>query len=96
MDVGTCESALRRDGYLDVEERSTPGGTAVGVHRHEFDIRALVLAGSITIDFGTHRRTWEAGEILEVPAGADHSEQFGPQPYRAVVGRRHRRPPAAA
>jgi hypothetical protein len=34
-------------------------------------------------------RTYRAGEVFEMAAGCEHSERYGPEGARTLVGRKH-------
>jgi mannose-6-phosphate isomerase-like protein (cupin superfamily) len=89
METSEFEAQLRRDGYLDIDVRSVEGGVFNASHSHAFDVRALVLEGEATIACGGTPRTYRPGDVLEVAAGVEHTEQYGPDGYRYLVGRRH-------
>lgn len=89
MDHEHFREALRRDGYLDVETRSAPPGRFVDTHSHPFDVRLLVLDGSARITCGGEVRDLAPGDVYELEANVPHTEQYGPQGYTFLVGRRH-------
>jgi hypothetical protein len=41
-------------------------------------VRALVLAGDITLTYEGRSRTFRSGEVFETTAGCEHHEQYGP------------------
>ena len=57
-------------------------------HSHEFDARAMVLAGEITITRGDEATTFRPGDSCTVPAGTPHAELAGPQGVAYVFGYR--------
>jgi quercetin dioxygenase-like cupin family protein len=95
MSRAEFEAELRRDGY-DVREGEYPPNTHREAHVHDFDARALVLDGSITLVFGGERVVYGPGESYTVPAGTRHEEHTDAQGMRYVAGRRPASHPAAA
>ena len=91
MDTEAFEAELRRDGYTDIESRCAPADHFAPVHTHPCDIRALVTAGQVTLDFGGTVCTYRVGDTIALDAGCPHSEQNGPDGYSYVVGRRQPR-----
>jgi len=92
MDAAAFEAELRRDGYTDIETREAVADHFAPEHEHPCDIRALVIAGQVTLDIGGSVRTYRSGDTIVLDAGCRHSEQNGPDGYSYVVGRRqHRR-----
>ena len=91
MDTLAFEAELRRNGYTDIETRSAPPNHFAPEHVHPCDVRALVTAGQVTLDFGGTVCTYRAGDTIDLDAGLPHSEQNGPDGYSYVVGRRRAR-----
>ena len=87
MDTAAFEASLKSTGY----EIATSKGTANKVtqpHAHDYDVRALVLAGELTVTTDGTPRTYRAGDVFEMAAGCVHSEQYGPDGSESLVGRR--------
>jgi quercetin dioxygenase-like cupin family protein len=85
MDTAAFEASLKNAGY----EVGTSQGTANKVsqpHSHDYDVRALVLSGELTVTTDGTSRT--AGDILEMAAGCVHSKQHGLDGSESLVGRR--------
>lgn len=89
MNALDFESALKHAGYLEVETKLTKPGFATAPHSHPFDVRALVLEGEMTLASEGASRTYRAGEVFEMAAGREHSERYGPEGARTLVGRKH-------
>jgi quercetin dioxygenase-like cupin family protein len=51
-------------------------------------VRALVLAGDITLTYEGQSRTFRTGEIFEMAAGCVHHEQYGPDGSTYLFGRK--------
>lgn len=88
MTTDEFEQELRRDGYLDIKHRLVERGEDTQPHSHDFDTRLLVLEGQMTVACGDSRRTYQAGEILEILAGVAHCESYAPARLRFVAGLR--------
>src|SRR5581483_7018950 len=91
-------SALRRDGFDEIDRRKLEPGTVVAEHAHPFDVRALVVDGEITLTIEGVDYAYREGDIFVVPAGHRHAEAVGPAGVDYLVGRRHAavRPPNQA
>lgn len=87
MNQAAFEAQLRRDGF-EVEVKQSPGGIRNDPHTHDFEVRALVLEGEITLTCGGAATTYRPGDVFRMAAGMPHSEEI-PAHYRSVVGRRH-------
>lgn len=77
-------------GYAEVRHRHFERGEDSQPHSHDFDTRLLVQQGELTIVWGEIARTYQAGEILEIPAGQLHCERYAQAPVRFIAGLRHR------
>ena len=84
-------TALRIDGFRVVHASLRPnnGGSE---HRHDFDVRLMVLGGQITLTRDGTSETFTAGQCYEVPAGQPHAEYAGPEGAAFVSGRRRTGP----
>ena len=89
------ESALRRDGFDDIERKNLPAGTRVPEHAHPFDVRALVLDGEIRLTVEGDEYAYREGDIFVMPAGHRHAEAVGPDGVDYLVGRRRMAPAPA-
>ena len=91
MNESEFRSALAKDGYSDVELRTIQPNVHNKGHAHAFDVRALMIAGELTLTAQGKPTTYRAGEIFTLAANCEHVEQFGPQGATYLVGRRHAR-----
>ena len=90
MTMDEFEDCLRREGYLEIKHRWLERGEDTPPHCHDFDTRLLVQEGELTLVCADARRTYRAGEILEITAGVEHRECYAPAPVRFVAGLRRR------
>jgi quercetin dioxygenase-like cupin family protein len=89
MNAAEFETGLKRTGYLDVETKQAMPDLSTQPHSHPFDVRALVLAGEVTLTSQGESRTYRSGDIFEMAAGCEHSERHGPEGTKYLVGRKH-------
>jgi quercetin dioxygenase-like cupin family protein len=87
MDKSEFETALRSDGYRIVNSSVKPNLVAPN-HCHDFDAKAWVLGGEITITRDNNPTTYRAGQCFEVPMGCMHAEHVGPEGVALLSGRR--------
>jgi quercetin dioxygenase-like cupin family protein len=80
------EAALRHEGYEVGESKLAPG-IHNDAHAHDFDVKALVLEGEITLTCAGEKRTYAPGDIFTMDAGMAHVEDVGSAGVRYVVGR---------
>jgi quercetin dioxygenase-like cupin family protein len=86
MDNAEFETELRRDGYRVVNIGVKPNLVAPN-HCHDFDAKAWVLGGEITITRDNAPVTFRTGQCFEVPAGCMHAERVGPEGVALLSGR---------
>jgi quercetin dioxygenase-like cupin family protein len=86
MNTNEFEASLKRDGYLEIETKTVSANTASKPHAHEFSVRALVLAGDVTLTYEGQSRTFRAGDIFEMAAGCVHFEKYGLDGATSLVG----------
>lgn len=87
-DSEAFERELQRDGFDQIELK-TYGPMPVNTpHQHDFDVRGFVLDGEATITCDGVPGTYRKGDRLEVNAGVVHTEAYGPNGYRVLVGKR--------
>ncbi len=89
MDLKQFETELARDGYTERVEREMKPNTVLKAHTHEFDVRALMLAGELKLTWNGATQVYRAGEVFTMAAGCEHAEDWGADGARYFVGRRH-------
>ncbi len=92
MDKDASRAACLADGYTDIETKSIDPNVFIDTHSHPFDVRALVLAGNLTLNCSGELSEFKAGDLLELGRDIPHTEQYGPQGYTILLGRRHSQP----
>ena len=88
IDRAGFERELKRDGYDEMLVREWEPNRDVPEHTHPFDARALVLEGEFTLNCQGSSRVLRPGDVFAVAAGTPHTESYGPQGARFLVGRR--------
>ncbi|HYD94977.1 MAG TPA: cupin domain-containing protein [Noviherbaspirillum sp.] len=88
MDAGTFARLLEQEGYLQIVtvEREADGGMAE--HSHPFEAKALILDGEIRIIAGSEACRYLPGDIFYLRANETHTESYGPQGVKYLVGRK--------
>ena len=87
MDRIEFEADLRRAGYRIVNSSVKPNLVSPN-HCHDFDAKAFVLGGEITITRDNSPVTFGAGQCFAVQAGSMHAEHVGPEGVALISGRR--------
>jgi quercetin dioxygenase-like cupin family protein len=79
---------LRQDGFPEpVEVLQIPNG-GLGVHEHPFEVRALVIEGSIDIVIDGLSKTYKAGDIFQLSLRQAHSESYGAEGVKYLASRK--------
>jgi quercetin dioxygenase-like cupin family protein len=81
------EAELRREGY-EPDVGTLAPNRRNAEHAHDYDVKALVLEGEITLACAGNRRTYRGGDIFVMAAGLPHLEEVGSTGVSYVVGRR--------
>ncbi len=91
MDEAAFRKLLAEEGYDGPFEFAMDPNAADDQHVHDYDVVAMVVEGSITIETPSGDKTCYVGQTVGYPAGEPHVEKAGPHGVKALVGRR---PPA--
>ena len=83
-------AVLRNEGYQEVTTVEMKPGQRNATHSHDFDAKALVLTGDITITCGSDARRYAKGDVFQLGAGTPHVEDIGAQGVSYLVGRRRK------
>ena len=79
---------LRQEAYPDpVEVQREPSGH-LGNHSHPFEVKALVLSGSIDLMFDHETKTYGPGDIFHLEYEQLHAETYGPQGVHYLAARK--------
>ncbi len=79
---------LTSEGFEEILTLERQPNIFLDVHTHPFEAKALILAGEIRLRVGEIEQVCQAGHVFQVPANAPHSETYGPEGARYVVGRK--------
>lgn len=88
MDLTAFKAGLAQDGYTEVDTRAIEPNLYNPAHSHPFHVRAQMLEGELTLAWEGQQRTFRAGEIFTMVAGCEHTEWFGSEGARYIVGRK--------
>lgn len=79
---------LHRDGFPEpIEVQQVPNGQ-MGVHEHPFEVKALVIEGSITIVINGLSQNYSTGDIFQLELMQPHAESYGPQGVKYLASRK--------
>jgi quercetin dioxygenase-like cupin family protein len=87
MNPDEFASMLRSEGFQEVVTVARDAGS-MGEHSHSFEAKALIVDGELQILTADGERTYKAGDVFHLQPGVKHSETYGPQGVKYLVGRK--------
>ena len=88
MNTEQFQRLLEQEGFPEpVEVQQVPNGR-LGQHEHPFEVRALVIEGSIDIVIHGESRTYKAGDVFELGLKEVHSEFYGSEGVKYLASRK--------
>lgn len=88
MDTEQFLLLLQREGFPEpVEVQQVPNGQ-LGQHEHPFEVRALVIEGSIDIVIHGESKTFKAGDVFKLGLKEVHSESYGSEGVKYLASRK--------
>lgn len=88
MDRATFEAELARDGFENAGVKEMGPGCHNDAHAHDFEVRAMVIEGEITLGYDGKVETCRPGDVLTMAKGCMHTEDVGPEGLKFIVGRK--------
>jgi len=89
MDRTAFEADLAARGFENAGVKEMVPHCHEDLHSHDFEVRAMVLEGSIDLTFNGAKRHYAPGDIVEMAHGCEHIEDVGPDGLKFLVGRKH-------
>jgi quercetin dioxygenase-like cupin family protein len=89
MDQENFKEALRLAGYTEITRTTTPTERHTPEHAHAYDVRGMVLAGSLTLTWDGQTKTYGPGDIYTMPRERRHSESLGLDGVSTLSGRKY-------
>ena len=80
---------LTDEGFDEVFTKTLPAKQRIAPHTHQFDVKALVTDGEVTLGVDGQLTTYRVGEVFTMAKGCEHSELYGDAGVSYVVGRKH-------
>lgn len=88
MNIEEFLHLLQQDGFPGpVEVQQAPNGQ-LGMHEHPFEVKALVIAGDITIVADEISKTYSTGDVFHLGLQQPHSESYGPEGVKYLASRK--------
>ena len=79
--------SLAAEGFQEVVTVVRDAG-AMGEHSHPFAAKALILEGELRITCAGDERSYLPGQVFQLAANTPHSEAYGSQGVKYLVGRK--------
>ncbi|WP_416899002.1 MAG: cupin domain-containing protein [Minwuia sp.] len=89
MDRATFEAELARDGFEAAGVKTLEPHCHNDAHAHDFEVRAMVIEGEITLTYDGKTETCRPGDVLTMAKGCEHTEDVGADGLKFVVGRKY-------
>lgn len=86
MNQRELEKKLREEGFLRVLVWQDHTNAFYPDHTHSGITAHIVLEGEITVTSEGITKTYKSADRFDVPAGAVHSAQIGPEGCRYIIG----------
>jgi mannose-6-phosphate isomerase-like protein (cupin superfamily) len=88
MDEVKLAQSLKQEGFCDTYVWQDAPNASYPAHTHVRETAHIILSGEMTLTMGGKSRKYGAGERCDVPAGAMHSAESGPDGCRYLIGER--------
>lgn len=88
MDRERFSESLSKEGFPEAVVVKREANTAMDMHEHPFEARALILEGEMHIREDEQERLYRVGDVFHLPAHKPHSERYGPEGVTYLVGRK--------
>jgi quercetin dioxygenase-like cupin family protein len=89
MDRASFKAALESAGYTEITTTTTPQERHNPEHAHKYDVRGMVLDGSLTLTWDGQTKTFRPGDIYTMPRDCRHSESLGLDGASTLSGRKY-------
>jgi quercetin dioxygenase-like cupin family protein len=88
MNIEEFLHLLQQDEFPEpVEVQQVPNGQ-LGIHEHPFEVKALVIAGDITIVTDGISQSYNSGDVFHLGFKQPHSESYGPEGVKYLASRK--------
>lgn len=88
MDIAAFEAGLARDGFENAGIKEMVPHCHEDAHSHDFEVRAMVVEGGITLGFNGESKAYGPGDIVEMEKGCMHTEDVGAEGLKFIVGKK--------
>ena len=88
MDEVKLARSLNQEGFRETYVWQDAPNVSYPDHTHATETAHIILSGEMTLTMCGKSQRYGAGERCDVPAGAVHSAEMGPDGCRYVIGER--------
>ena len=88
MDEVKLAQSLKQEGFCDTYVWQDAPNASYPAHTHVRETAHIILSGEMTFTMCDKSQRYGAGERCDVPAGAVHSAEMGPDGCRYLIGER--------
>jgi quercetin dioxygenase-like cupin family protein len=88
MEREAFTESLTKEGFPEAIIVKRDANTAMDIHTHSFEAKALIIEGDMHIRVGDEERTYRVGDVFHLAANESHSERYGPNGVTYLVGRK--------
>lgn len=89
MDEQHFRQEIAGQGYEQPELIEREANLYNAEHVHDFDVSVLIISGELTVTASSAITTCRAGDRFALDGGIEHTEQYGPNGTKLLVGKRH-------
>ena len=87
MNIEAFREALLQDGFTFVERAVAPN-SSLEEHDHDWEVKAMITAGSFYVHTNTEQKTYIEGEVFTLTANEAHIEGAGEYGASLLIGRK--------
>ena len=87
MNIEAFHESLLQDGFTVFERAVTPN-SSLEVHDHDWEVKALITAGSFYVHTKAEQKTYREGEVFTLTAHEPHTEGAGEDGASLLIGRK--------
>jgi|DEB0MinimDraft_4_1074332.scaffolds.fasta_scaffold31965_2 quercetin dioxygenase-like cupin family protein len=87
MNIEAFREALLQDGFTVVERAVAPN-SSLEEHDHDWEVKAMITAGSFYVHTKTEQKTYREGEVFTLTANEAHIEGAGEYGASLLIGRK--------
>jgi len=87
MNIKAFHETLLKDGFTVVERAVAPN-SSLEEHDHDWEVKAMITAGSFYVHTKTEQKTYREGEVFTLTANEAHIEGAGEYGASLLIGRK--------